>query len=118
MSISFLLTSLFNVSKNSSQKWFVPPSLVIPLKIHDVANNLCLIFVCNLDITFGAENVQVSSVNSIDSSNPPIVFYTTKYIPQKSVDINTEPEFLVCCDCTDDCQDKTKCQCWQLTIKV
>jgi hypothetical protein len=37
-------------------------------------------------------------------------------IPQTGVDINTEPEFLTCCNCTDDCQDKEKCACWQLTI--
>ena len=26
-------------------------------------------------------------------------------------------EFLVCCDCEDDCQNKSKCACWQLTIQ-
>jgi len=24
---------------------------------------------------------------------------------------------LVCCDCEDDCADKDKCPCWQLTIQ-
>ena len=24
---------------------------------------------------------------------------------------------MVCCDCEDDCQDKTKCACWQLSIQ-
>ena len=71
-----------------------------------------------LDITHGKENVRVSSVNSIDRSDPPFVEYTTKRIPGKGVDINTKAEFLVCCNCTDDCQDKEKCQCWQLTIQV
>ena len=71
-----------------------------------------------IDITFGKENVQVSCVNSIDLSVPPFVDYTTKRLLGKGVVINTKAEFLVCCDCTDDCQDKAKCQCWQLTIKV
>ena len=72
-----------------------------------------------LDITNGKENVRVSCVNSIDLSEPPSVDLYTKWrIPGKGVVINTEAEFLVCCDCTDDCQDKEKCQCWQLTIQV
>ena len=37
-------------------------------------------------------------------------------IPQTGVNINTDEEFLTCCDCTDDCQDKEKCACWQETI--
>ena len=24
---------------------------------------------------------------------------------------------MVCCDCDDDCQDKMKCACWQLSIQ-
>ena len=72
----------------------------------------------SLDITNGKENVRVSCVNSIERSAPPFVDYTTKRIPRKGVEINTEETFLVCCDCTDDCQDKGKCQCWQQTIQV
>ena len=71
-----------------------------------------------LDITDGKGNARVFSVNSFDRSDPPFVKYTTKRIPGKGVDMNTKVEFLVCCDCTDDCQDKEKCQCWQLTIQV
>ena len=80
-----------------------------------IVYHFCAIYV---DITYGKENVQISSVNSIDRSDPPYVDYTTKRIPRKGVDINMEAEFLVCCDCKDDCQDKAKCQCWQLTIQV
>ena len=71
-----------------------------------------------LDITYGKENVRVSCVNSIDRSNPEYVEYSTERIPREGVNLNLDPNFLVCCDCTDDCQDKEKCQCWQLTIKV
>ena len=70
------------------------------------------------DITYGKENIRVSCVNSIDRSNPEYVEYSTKRTPREGVNLNLDPDFLVCCDCTDDCQDKEKCQCWQLTIKV
>ena len=26
-----------------------------------------------------------------------------------------EPEFMVCCSCTDSCVNHSKCECWQLT---
>ena len=89
------------------------------IRPHVVSNNLSLSFLCHLDITNGEENVPVSSVNSVDLSDPPLVpVYTRWRLPTEGVKINTEPEFLVCCDCKDDCQDKAKCQCWQLTIQV
>lgn len=28
----------------------------------------------------------------------------------------TDNPFRSCCDCTDDCSDKSKCSCWQLTL--
>lgn len=71
-----------------------------------------------IDITYGKENVPVSCVNSIDRSNPEYVDYSTERTPRDGVNLNLNPDFLVCCDCTDDCQDKEKCQCWQLTIEV
>lgn len=42
---------------------------------------------------------------------------STVRLPQRDVHINTEPEFLVCCDCEDDCRDRARCACVQLTIK-
>ena len=75
-------------------------------------------FCVDLDITSGVENVKLSCVSSFERSEPPVVKYTTSRIPRDGVEINMKPEFLVCCDCTDDCQDKERCQCWQLTIQV
>ena len=120
MFISFRLTAVFNVSKNSSQIKLTPSSEVnSSFGYLLILNKLCLqLFVASLDITNKKENVRVSCVNSIDRSAPPFVDYTTKRLPGKGVEINKDPEFLVCCDCTDDCQDKEKCQCWQLTIQV
>ncbi|KAI9552321.1 hypothetical protein GHT06_022686 [Daphnia sinensis] len=70
------------------------------------------------DISYGKENVRVSCVNSVDRQNPLFVDYCTERIPRKGVKMNLDPNFLICCDCTDDCQDKEKCQCWQLTINA
>lgn len=70
------------------------------------------------DISYGKENVRVSCVNSVDRQNPLYVDYCTERIPRKGVKMNLDPNFLICCDCTDDCQDKEKCQCWQLTINA
>ena len=69
------------------------------------------------DISYGKENVLVSCVNSLDNGFPEYVDYSRVRLPQTNVEINTEKEFLVCCDCTDDCQNKEKCACWQLTIQ-
>ncbi|KAL0278162.1 UNVERIFIED_CONTAM: hypothetical protein PYX00_000063 [Menopon gallinae] len=69
------------------------------------------------DISYGRENYQVSCVNEIDHSWPSFMNYSTVRIPQEGVNICLDEEFLVCCDCTDDCQDKEKCECWQLTIE-
>ena len=43
--------------------------------------------------------------------------YSRIRLPQKNVTINTEEDFLTCCDCVDDCQNRDKCACWQLTIQ-
>ena len=80
-------------------------------------NNFCLQLLCFFRY-YEWKRKRVSCVNSIERSAPPFVDYTTKRIPRKGVEINTEETFLVCCDCTDDCQDKGKCQCWQQTIQV
>lgn len=47
---------------------------------------------------------------------PPACTYSAKRIPTEDVHLNVNKEYLCGCDCEDDCLDKTKCQCWQLTI--
>ena len=69
------------------------------------------------DISYGKENVPVSCVNSLDNGYPEYVEYSTVRLPQKNVNIPLDSGFLTCCDCEDDCQDKDKCSCWQLTIQ-
>lgn len=69
------------------------------------------------DISYGRENTPVPCVNEINHSWPLFMDYSTSRLPQEGVNICLDEEFLVCCDCTDDCQDKEKCACWQLTIE-
>uniref|UniRef100_A0A7N8WVI3 [histone H3]-lysine(4) N-trimethyltransferase n=1 Tax=Mastacembelus armatus TaxID=205130 RepID=A0A7N8WVI3_9TELE len=70
------------------------------------------------DITSGKEDIPLSCVNEIDSTPPPKVAYSKERIPEDGVFINTSSDFLVGCDCTDGCQDKSKCSCHQLTLQA
>ncbi|TMW43116.1 hypothetical protein DOY81_011808 [Sarcophaga bullata] len=68
------------------------------------------------DISGGQEKMAIPLVNYYDNTLPPECKYSAKVIPTEGVNINTDPAFLVGCDCEDDCIDKTKCACWQLTL--
>lgn len=70
------------------------------------------------DISYGKENVLVSGVNCISREYPEYVEYSTKRIPNKGVDLILDPEFLLCCDCDDNCSDRSRCPCQQLTIEA
>uniref|UniRef100_A0A3P8SFZ9 [histone H3]-lysine(4) N-trimethyltransferase n=1 Tax=Amphiprion percula TaxID=161767 RepID=A0A3P8SFZ9_AMPPE len=70
------------------------------------------------DITGGKEDIPLSCVNEIDSTAPPQVAYSKERIPEGGVSINTSADFLVGCDCTDGCRDKSKCSCHQLTLQA
>ncbi|XP_068109357.1 histone-lysine N-methyltransferase SETDB1 [Hyperolius riggenbachi] len=70
------------------------------------------------DITNGREDVPLSCVNEIDRTPPPQVDYSKERIPGSGVSINTGKDFLVGCDCTDGCRDRSKCACHQLTIEA
>lgn len=58
----------------------------------------------------------IPCINYYDESMPPACIYSTEKIPTEGVTINLDEDFLVGCDCTDDCLDKSKCSCWQLTM--
>jgi len=70
------------------------------------------------DLSYKKENVPVPCINSVDKNYPDFVDYSKVRIPKDRVHINTEKEFLVGCDCTDDCQDVNSCTCHQLTIEA
>ncbi|QQP51286.1 Uncharacterized protein FKW44_012606 [Caligus rogercresseyi] len=69
------------------------------------------------DISYGKESVPISCVNSLDNDYPEYVEYSTKRLPQSGVNLNLDDNFLQGCDCEDDCRDKSKCSCWQLTLQ-
>ena len=87
------------------------------LKIYDVWEPI-KINTSIMDLSYGQENNKISCVNSVDKSYPEYMEYSTVRIPKGKVHINTDPEFLVGCDCVDDCQDKESCACHQLTIQA
>ncbi|GBP42982.1 Histone-lysine N-methyltransferase eggless [Eumeta japonica] len=75
---------------------------------------------CNVskkDLSHGKESVPVPCVNYYDSSLPEFCSYSTERTPTAGVPLNTDPEFLCGCDCTDDCQDRSKCACWKMTLE-
>ncbi|KAL7883134.1 hypothetical protein SRHO_G00007920 [Serrasalmus rhombeus] len=70
------------------------------------------------DISQGKEAVPVPCVNELDSASPPPLNYTRHRVPAPGVFINTSLDFMVGCDCTDGCRDRSKCSCQQLTIEA
>lgn len=70
----------------------------------------------NPDLSDGREFMAVPCVNYFDDTKPPPCIYSTERIPTEGVNLNLDSDFLCGCDCEDDCIDKSRCQCWQLTI--
>ncbi|XP_071942978.1 histone-lysine N-methyltransferase SETDB1-B-like isoform X3 [Antedon mediterranea] len=68
------------------------------------------------DLSHGAEMVPVMLVNEIDYGRPDESYLYITYRKCKKAVINTDTNFLICCDCTDNCKNKLKCPCQQLTI--
>lgn len=75
----------------------------------------CLKF--SLDISAGKEFRVIPCVNNINNKLPQPLEYMTTRRPMPGVNINVESSFLCGCDCTDNCQDKSKCACWKMTIE-
>ncbi|XP_046862056.1 histone-lysine N-methyltransferase SETDB1-like [Xenia sp. Carnegie-2017] len=67
------------------------------------------------DVSNGQENRPLPAVNEVDGTRPPNIQYMSKRQFAPEVKLATEPGFMVCCDCTDNCEDATKCACIQLT---
>ncbi|TRY65109.1 hypothetical protein DNTS_009666 [Danionella cerebrum] len=70
------------------------------------------------DISMGRELLPVPCVNEVDKTPAPIITYTRERIPAPEVTIDASSDFLIGCDCTDGCQDRSKCACHQLTIEA
>lgn len=69
------------------------------------------------DLSMGKEFRPITCVNNINQILPPNMEYMTTRQPMPGVNINLDTNFLCGCDCTDNCQDKSKCACWQMTIE-
>ncbi|XP_039297123.1 histone-lysine N-methyltransferase SETDB1-like [Nilaparvata lugens] len=84
-------------------------SCVNQYKLHSVKTSI-------KDLSYGKENISIECVNYVDTTYPDFVYYQTERRAMENVNLNLDPEFLSGCDCTDNCQDRSKCACWQLTI--
>jgi hypothetical protein len=51
----------------------------------------------------GLEQVPVPVINGINNEMLDFCNYATKRVPMEDVPLNTDPEFLIGCDCEDDC---------------
>lgn len=69
------------------------------------------------DLSGGKETCPIVCVNEVNAELPNPIVYISHRMPAEDVFINTDPGFLSCCDCDDNCQDKSKCECAQLTIE-
>lgn len=56
-------------------------------------------------------------MNLFNAEYPDQFEYMTSRTHEPNVSIATEPEFLVTCSCTDNCTNRSQCECWQLTIQ-
>ena len=72
------------------------------------------------DVSHGSERMAIPACNPYSSTPPPFMEYSTAPQLQQGVkDVSdTDAGFLVGCDCTNDCQDKERCACRQLTIQA
>lgn len=69
------------------------------------------------DLSKGLEQVAIPVINGINNEMLDFCNYSTKRVPMEGVNMNLDSDFLVSCDCEDDCIDKTKCNCWKLTLE-
>lgn len=58
----------------------------------------------SLQIFLGLEQVPVPVINGINNDMLDFCNYAIKRVPMEDVPLNVDPEFLIGCDCTDDCQ--------------
>jgi len=71
------------------------------------------------DLSNGLENVTISVYNDVDSDRPETFHYVTANRPvdqriRKAM--NEKNPTKICCDCLDNCNDRTKCACFQQTL--
>lgn len=64
------------------------------------------------DIAKGSENHSISCINQFNSEEIPYDFeYCSRRFPGKGVHLESDPRFLLCCSCEDDCRNARTCEC-------
>jgi hypothetical protein len=67
--------------------------------------------VCH-DISRGREKIEIPVINEVDSAPAPLDFiYVNQPVVNYGIQISNNPDFLLCCTCTDGCRDPTVCEC-------
>ena len=70
--------------------------------------------VISTDISNGREKRPIPVINEVDDSSP----FPFTYIPKRIgvTSLKKRPDFMSCCSCTDNCADRTKCECAQAAM--
>ena len=72
-------------------------------------------FIIDPDISKGREVFAIPCFNDQDKELPPNNFrYVNKFFPGENVSMNTNPSFLTCCNCLDNCINSNTCSCMAL----
>jgi len=87
--------------------------LVNPLSSFSVPE----VFIRIQDISYEMEFKPISVFNSLNDLVPDHIKYITERKTSPGVNLNIDPKFVCGCDCIDNCEDKNKCSCWQLTYE-
>ncbi len=56
------------------------------------------------DYSKGQEQIPIPCVNSIDKEEIDFIDYSTEKILHKDLHFEKDESFMICCDCTDNCQ--------------
>jgi len=87
--------------------------LVNPLSSFSVPKE----FIRIQDISYEMEFKSISVFNSVNDLVPDHIKYIKKRMTSPNVHLNMDSKFLCGCNCIDNCEDKNKCSCWQLTYE-
>ncbi|CAI6356585.1 unnamed protein product [Macrosiphum euphorbiae] len=87
--------------------------LVNPLSSFSVPKE----FIRIQDISYGIEFKSISVFNSVNDLVPDHIKYIKERMTSPNVNLNMDSKFLCGCNCIDNCEDKNKCSCWQLTYE-
>ena len=71
--------------------------------------------VCATDVAFALPIEQC--VNTVNAERPEEFEYITERTHQPDVSLHTDSASMVCCSCTNGCQNRSECECWKRTFK-